>query len=73
VFIESEMEKEATGAEAADIDALSDATIEKLKVIIRGYSDWMDENIANGDSYFSKEIELEMDSCSLASRLMSQI
>lgn len=73
VFIESEMEKEETGAAEADIAALSDATIAKLKIIISGYSDWMDENIANGDSYFSKEIELEMDSCSLASRLMSQI
>ena len=72
VLIDSRLEKERTGVDA-DIDALSNATIAKVKEVVSGYNAWMDDNVAATDSYIDKDIELEMSSCRLASRLLAQV
>lgn len=72
VLIDSRLEKERTGVDA-DINAVSNATIAKVKEAVSGYNDWMDDNIATNDSYIDKDIELEMSSCRLASRLLAQV
>lgn len=70
--IESQVKADQTG-EATDLDELSDATREKLKTMVMGYSDWMDDNMAVAGSLFDREIEMEIDSCHLATRLVSQM
>jgi hypothetical protein len=72
IMIESNMAKSRTGFEA-DIPTLSDAAVEKVKLLLEGYSLWLDDNIATSDSYFSKEFDMEIDSCRLASRMMNQM
>jgi hypothetical protein len=63
--------RQRTGEEA-NIEQLEEATVAELKTMMVGYSEWMDENIADGGSLFDKEIELDMESCQLATRLVSQ-
>ena len=72
VLIESQLEQEITGLEA-DITVLSVTILEKLKGMISGYSQWMDHNNANDGSFFNKDIEMEMSSCQLATKLASQM
>jgi len=72
VLIESNMEQERTGEEA-DIGALSVVMTERVKGMLKGYSDWFDANLSADGFYINKDIELEMDSCKLASRLVSQL
>jgi hypothetical protein len=72
IMIESNMEKIRTGFEA-DIPTLSDVAVEKVKLLLEGYSLWLDDNISTSDSYFSKEFDMEIDSCRLASRMMNQM
>ena len=62
------MAKETTGVEA-DIAALSSAAIEEVKGMLSGYNLWLDENIAAEGAYINKDIDMEIDSCQLASRL----
>jgi hypothetical protein len=69
--IESIDHKARTG-EDIDVGALEEATLDELKTLMLGYSEWMDQNIADGGSLFDKEIELDMESCQLATRLVSQ-
>ncbi len=68
VLIDSQMAKETTGVEA-DIAALSSAAIEEVKGMLSGYNLWLDENIAAEGAYINKDIDMEIDSCQLASRL----
>ena len=70
VLIDSRIKEEASGEEI-DISSLSSATIDRVKTHLSGYSDWMDENMASGGTYFNDEIELEMDSCNLASKFIN--
>lgn len=72
VLIESNLEKELTGKEA-DIDAVSDLLVAEVKGMLSGYSEWLDDNNSTGGAYLNNEIELEMDSCHLASRLALQM
>lgn len=72
IMIESNMEQTRTGIEA-DIPALSDVAVEKVKTLLNGYNLWIDDNMANSESYFSKEFDMEIDSCRLASRMMNQM
>lgn len=72
VLIESAMVKEMTGVEA-DIPALSDAAIEEVRVMVDGYNEWLDDNIAGSGSYFNKDIDMEIESCQLASKLAAQM
>lgn len=72
VLIDSRLVKEMTG-EDADVPAVSEATIAEVKGLVNGYNDWLDDNMATGNSWFSKELELEMESCSLASRFVAQM
>ena len=72
ILIESNMEKERTGVEA-DIPTLSNAAITRVRTMVEGYNLWLDDNITEGNSYFSKEFDLEIDGCRLASRMMNQI
>lgn len=72
VLIESNMEEERTGHDA-NIGALSVVMTERVKGMLQGYSDWFDANLTADGFYINKDIELEMDSCKLASRLVSQL
>lgn len=72
VLIESEIARQATGVEA-DIPALSTAAIEEVRVLVTGYNEWLDDNIAHGGSYFNKDIDMEIESCQLASKLANRI
>ena len=72
VLIESQIVQNATGTNA-DIPALSDAAIEEVKVLVDGYNEWLDDNIAGSGSYFNKDIDMEIESCQLASKLASQM
>jgi hypothetical protein len=72
IMIESNMELTRTGVEA-DIPTLSDVAVEKVKGLLEGYNLWLDDNFASSDSYFSKEFDMEIDSCRLASRMMNQM
>ena len=68
VLIESHLAKDLTGLEA-DIQALSNAAVGEVQTILVGYNQWLDENIAVEGSYFNKDIDAEIDSCQLASKL----
>ncbi|HWK53419.1 MAG TPA: hypothetical protein VNR18_03545 [Hyphomicrobiales bacterium] len=70
--IESQVQADQSG-EITDLEELSGATREKLKTMVIGYSDWMDDNMEAGGSLFDREIEMEIDSCHLATRLVSQL
>jgi hypothetical protein len=72
VLIQSELARQETGVEA-DIPALSDAAIEEVRGLVTGYNDWLDDNIAHGGSYFTKDIDMEIESCQLASKLATRI
>ena len=72
VQIESHIVREATGAEA-DLDVLSSALIERVKTLLTGYDQWLDDNIATGGTYFSNDFNMEMNSCHLASRFVNQV
>ncbi len=72
VLIESQMVRQLTGVEA-DIPALSDAAIEEVKVMVAGYNDWLDTNIADSGSYFNKDIDMEIESCQLAGKLAARM
>lgn len=72
VLIESEMARQETGVEA-DIPALSNVAIEKVRGLVTGYNDWLDDNIAQSGSYFDKAIDMEIESCQLASKLATRI
>ncbi len=72
VLIESNLEKELTGKDA-DIDAVSNLLVAEVKGMLTGYNDWLDDNNSTSGSYLNNEIELEMDSCHLASRLAEQM
>jgi hypothetical protein len=72
VLIETNMEEERTGQDV-DISALSVVMTERVKGMLQGYSDWFDANLTADGIYINKDIELEMDSCKLASRLVSQL
>jgi hypothetical protein len=72
VLIESNLEKELTGKEA-DIDVVSDLLVAEVKGMLTGYNEWLDDNNSSSGSYLNNEIELEMDSCHLASRLATQM
>lgn len=72
VLIESQMEENVTGVEA-DIPKLSDAAIEEVKGLVDGYNEWLDDNIAGSGSYFNKDIDMEIESCQLASKLAAQM
>jgi hypothetical protein len=52
---------------------VSDATIAEVKGLVNGYNEWLDDNMAATDSWFDKEFEMEMNSCSLASRFVNQM
>lgn len=72
VLIESTMERDRTGQDA-DIAALSGVIVERVKGMLDGYNQWLDANqVADGFS-INKDIELEMDSCKLAGKLMNQL
>jgi len=72
VLIETNLEKEMTGQEA-DIDAVSNLLVAEVKGMLTGYNAWIDDNNSSSGSYLNNEIELEMDSCHLASRLATQM
>jgi hypothetical protein len=72
VVLESNMVKQRTG-EAADISALTVTMQERVKGMVRGYNDWFDANKVSDGFYITKDIELEMDSCKLASRFVHQL
>jgi hypothetical protein len=72
VLIESQMVQNATGSEA-DIPALSDAAIAEVKGLVDGYNEWLDDNIAGSGSYFNKDIDMEIESCQLASKLAARM
>lgn len=72
VIIESQVEEESTG-KAADIAVLSDSVVAKVQGMVTGYGQWMDDNMASGESYFDKDLELEIDSCQLVSRMVNQL
>lgn len=72
VLIDSRMETEMTGVEA-DIPTVSSATVKKVETMLDGYGLWLDDNMASDGAYISKDIELEMDSCLLASKLVNQM
>jgi hypothetical protein len=72
VLIESNMEQERTGHDA-DIAALSVVMTDRVKGMLQGYSDWFDVNLSTEGFYINKDIELEMDSCKLAARLVHQL
>lgn len=72
VLIESNMEEQRTGHDA-DIPALSIVMTERVKGMLQGYSDWFDVNLINEGFYINKDIELEMDSCKLAARLVHHL
>jgi hypothetical protein len=72
VLIESELVRQETGVEA-DIPTLSNAAIEEVRGLVTGYNEWLDDNIANGGSYFDKDIDMEIESCQLASKLAMRI
>ncbi|MDR2212203.1 MAG: hypothetical protein LBE21_01055 [Pseudomonadales bacterium] len=70
--IDSMDHKQRTGREP-DMAVLEAATLAELQTLMLGYGEWMDQNILDGGSLFDKEIELEMESCQLATRLVSQL
>jgi hypothetical protein len=72
VLIESTMEKERTGLEA-DLGKLSGVIVERVQGMVEGYNLWLDENLVKDGLYINQDIELEMDSCKLASKLMNQM
>ena len=72
ILIESKLEKASTGREA-DVDVLSGTVLAKVKTLVGGYNQWLDHNNATSGSYIDKEIEMEMNSCQLASRLVTQM
>lgn len=72
VLIDLQIIKEQTGLDAS-IPDLSTATIEKVKAMLSGYGLWLDENNANDGSYINDEIQLEMNSCQLASKLLNHM
>lgn len=72
VLIESNMERQRTG-QNADVAALSGVIVERVKGTLDGYNQWLDDNQAREGFYINKDIELEMDSCKLASKLMNQL
>ena len=72
ILIETRLEKDSTGHEA-DVDLVSGAMLARVKTLVGGYNQWLDHNNLISGSYIDKEIEMEMNSCQLASRLMTQM
>jgi hypothetical protein len=72
VLIESKLEEERTG-EKADVTVLSGVMVQRVSGMLEGYSAWLDENKAAEGFSINKDIELEMESCKLASRLMNKM
>ena len=72
VLIESEIVRQETGVEA-DIPTLSTAAIEEVRALVSGYNEWLDDNIAHGGSYFNKDMDMEIESCQLASKLATRM
>jgi hypothetical protein len=72
VLIESNMEKQRTGADA-DIASLSTMIIARVDGMVDGYDHWLDANLSTGGSYINQDIKLELDSCRLASQLVGQL
>jgi hypothetical protein len=72
IHIESKLVKASTGQDA-DAEVLSGSILEKVKVMVSGYNQWLDHNNTTSGSYIDKEIEMEMNSCQLASRLVAQV
>ena len=66
------MGRQETGVEA-DIPALSNVAIEKVRGLVTGYNDWLDDNIAQSGSYFDKAIDMEIESFQLDSKLATRI
>ncbi len=72
IRIESKLAQASTGQEA-DVEVLSGAIVAKVKVMVAGYNQWLDHNNTTSGSYIDKDIEMEMNSCQLASRLVTQM
>ncbi len=72
VLIDSKLSKQSTGVDA-DVTEVSGTILAKVKASLGSYNQWLEHNNAMSGSYIDKEIELEMNSCSLASRLANQM
>ncbi|MCP5144192.1 MAG: hypothetical protein H6978_05160 [Gammaproteobacteria bacterium] len=72
VLLDSNLERQLTGMDA-DIRALSSAIMVKVSDMLGGYNQWLDHNMATGETYFNKDFELEVDSCQLASKFVKHL
>ena len=72
VLIEAKLDKQSTG-EDADVAVVSGTILAKVKASLGTYNQWLEHNNATSGSYIDKEIEMEMNSCTLASRLANQM
>jgi len=72
ILIETRLAKDSTGQEA-DVELVSGAMLAKVRTLIGGYNQWLDHNNLAFGSYIDKDIEMEMNSCQLASRLLTQM
>ncbi len=72
IRIETKLAKASSGRDA-DVDLLSGDILAKVKVMVVGYNQWLDHNNTTSGSYIDKDIEMEMNSCQLASRLVAQM
>ena len=69
IMIEMNSEMERTGIEP-DLESVSDQAVSHVKDMLGTYNTWMDENFAEAGSFFSNDLEIEMKSCELATKIV---
>jgi len=69
IMIEMNSEMERTGIEP-DLESVSDQAVSHVKEMLGTYNTWMDENFAEAGSFFSNDLEIEMKSCELATKIV---
>jgi hypothetical protein len=69
IMIEMNSEKERTGIEP-NLEQVSDLAVSDVKEMLGTYNTWIDENFAEDGSYFSNDLEIEMKSCELATKIV---
>ena len=69
IMLEMNSEKERTGVEP-DLESVSDQAVSDVREMLGTYNTWLDENYAEAGSYFSDDLEIEMKSCELATKIV---
>lgn len=72
IMIEMNSEKQRTGVDP-DVELLSGHAVDAVKEMLTTYNQWMDDNYTDSGSFFNDDLEIEMKSCELATKLVLQM